>query len=131
MGALRLIVEASIQEARGIMEPEFSMRSSSLNMPLQTSQSNINPHHIHGGINEFQNTFNSIPSIPHAKASDPKEGDDYGFSQEFEDIGRYEEHKTLRSQHSIAVGGTPITVNTEASTDNIDIQNIGCNTNSI
>jgi hypothetical protein len=34
MGALRLIVEASIQEARGIMEPEFSMRSSSLNMPL-------------------------------------------------------------------------------------------------
>ena len=34
MGALRLIVEASIQEARNLMEPEFSMRSSSLNMPL-------------------------------------------------------------------------------------------------
>jgi hypothetical protein len=34
MSALRLIVEASIQEARNLMEPEFSMRSSSLNMPL-------------------------------------------------------------------------------------------------
>jgi hypothetical protein len=130
MGALRLIVEASIQEARNLMEPEFSMRSSSLNMPLQTSQSSINPNLIHGAMNQFQNTFDSIPSIPHAHPSDLKGGDDYGISQEFEDIGRYEEQK---STHSIAVGGYMVagathTVNTEASTD---IQNIGCNTNSV
>jgi hypothetical protein len=84
-------------------------------------------------MNQFQNTFDSIPSIPHARPSDLKGGDDYGISQEFEDIGRYEEQK---SSHSIAVGGqspfvAPHTVNTEASTDNIDIQNIGCNTNSV
>ena len=118
------------------MEPEFSMRSSSLNMPLQTSQSSINPNHIHGAMNQFQNTFDSIPSIPHSRPSDMKAGDDYGISQEFEDIGRYEEQKSSPHQNSIAVGGqspfkvaAPQTVNNEASTDNIDIQNIGCNTN--
>ena len=105
MGALRLIVEASIQEARNLMEPEFSMRSSSLNMPLQTSQSSINPNLIHGAMNQFQNTFDSIPSIPHSRPSDLKGGDDYGISQEFEDIGRYEEQKSNPHLHSIAVGG--------------------------
>ena len=118
------------------MEPEFSMRSSSLNMPLQTSQSSINPNHIHGAMNQFQNTFDSIPSIPHSRPSDMKAGDDYGISQEFEDIGRYEEQKSSPHQNSIAIGGqspfkaaAPQTLNNEASTDNIDIQNIGCNTN--
>jgi PB1 domain len=37
MSALRLIVEGSIQEARNLLEPDFSMQSSSLNMPMQTS----------------------------------------------------------------------------------------------
>ncbi len=58
-------------------------------------------------MNQFQNTFDSIPSIPHSRPSDMmKGGDDYGISQEFEDIGRYEEQKSLPHQHnSIAVGG--------------------------
>jgi hypothetical protein len=42
MGALRLFVEASIEQARQLLEPDFSMRSSinSLNMPLQITGSN-------------------------------------------------------------------------------------------
>jgi hypothetical protein len=56
-------------------------------------------------MNQFQNTFDSIPSIPHSRPSDLKGGDDYGISQEFEDIGRYEEQKSNPHQHSIAVGG--------------------------
>jgi hypothetical protein len=63
MGALRLIVESSIQEARNLLEPDFSMRSSSLNMPLQMSHNESNPSSMTHA--EFQHTFESIPSIPH------------------------------------------------------------------
>jgi hypothetical protein len=126
MSTLRLIVEASIQEARNLMEPDFSMRSSSLNMPVQTSQNQMKqmrPDH-----DPFRDTFDSIPSIPH-RASSLMKGEDY-ISQEFEDIGHYEEQKSTSvinqeiqpsksSAHSIAIGGeSPVNhPHTEASTD--------------
>ena len=56
MTTLRLIVEAPIQEARNLMEPDFSMRSSSLNMPLQTSQ-----HHNQNPLSQAQ-YFDQDPS---------------------------------------------------------------------
>jgi len=90
MSALRLIVESSIQEARNLLEPDFSMRSSSLNMPLQMSaQQNQS--------DQFQKAFESIPSIPHQ---------DGGISHDFEEIERMEEQKSLSYQraHSVAVG---------------------------
>ena len=97
MQNLRLIVESSIQEARNIMEPEYSMRS------------------IHQ-LNQFQNTFESISNIPRVR-------------QDFEDIGRLEEQKSLSYSHSVGVGEEVFQcANAEAATDAVDIQNFGCNT---
>jgi len=63
MSQLRLFVEATIQEARNLLEPEFSMRSSSLNMPLQMSQHASGGQNILGQV-QFQNAFdNSLPSL--------------------------------------------------------------------
>jgi len=90
MQTLRLIVESSIQEARQLMEPDFSMRS-------------IHP------PNQFQNTFESISHIPPAR-------------QEFEDIGKLEEQKSLSYAHSIGIGEDAFEcANAEAGTDAVDI----------
>jgi hypothetical protein len=64
MTQLRLFVEASIQEARNLLEPDFSMRSSSLNMPMQMShQASGGGQNILGQAH-FQNAFdNSLPSV--------------------------------------------------------------------
>ena len=76
MEALRLIVEASIQEARSLLEPDFSMRSSSLNMPLQVSQHQA----------QFQQTFESIRNDYSRKES---------IGLGFEDIGGLQEQKSI------------------------------------
>jgi hypothetical protein len=111
MGALRLIVEESIKEARSLLEPDFSMRSSSLNMIPQDLT---------------HNTFESIPGMTHIMSER-----DGGMCNDFEDIGNFhEEQKSITfnqplsatSSHSVAIGGDdmfeeqkPIII--EASTD--------------
>ena len=109
MTQLRLFVEASIQEARNLLEPEFSMRSSSLNMPLQMSQ------HASGGQNilgqaQFQNAFdNSLHSVIRPSDEEFKQMRGDGgrdFSQDFEDITGH----LLSEQKSINMNQTPIQV---------------------
>lgn len=74
MGALRLIVEESIKEARSLLEPNFSMRSSSLN------QENL----------PVNNTFESIPGMTHIMMPDNE------MCNDFEEIGNFhEEQKSI------------------------------------
>ena len=151
MTQLRLFVEASIQEARNLLEPDFSMRSSSLNMPLQMSS------HASGGIlggpqniltqAQFQHTFDSLPSVirPSNGGMQQIPSGARDFSQEFEDVGSNYQHNVSRPQmnfqnvhqqssHSIAIGGDDNEDLVEASTDVnnlVNLQNFGCNTNNV
>lgn len=127
MTTLRLIVEASIQEARNLMEPDFSMRSSSLNMPLQTSQ-----HHSNNPLSQAQYFDHDDPSAILRKPSMNSHFD-------FEDIGgKNEEQKSTNvvvdsRNQSVGVGSSPFDyIGAEAATDVnnlVNLQNFGTNTN--
>ncbi len=121
MPVLRLIVESSINEARNLMEPDFSMRSSSLNMPLQTSQHQSNQ--ILSQAQYFENEPSSI--IRKTSINTQRDFD-------FEEIGKEEQKSTnILDFRNHAVYEN---IGTEASTDVnnlVNLQNFGTNTNSV
>ena len=132
MPALRLIVESSIQEARNLIEPDFSMRSS-LNMPLQMASGNASGSVLNQPI--FQHGLDFIPMIPHVPSHQLGSAQRVSnlIGGDFEDIGQMEEQKSLSyqiqqpsttSSHSIAIGGDEgnvhNVVNVEAGTDAVD-----------
>ena len=109
MSALRLIVEGSINEARNLLEPDYSMRSSSLNMPLQMSQQQL-AHH-----------FEAIPSIrpsPESRIASLAAAD-------FEDIGEEQKSMSYHGVNNTIACGTQVQTDEKQLNAVVDTKDMG------